>query len=97
MRSSRTGYDRHVEWAFIWLMVVLKIPVVALLWLVWYAVRAEPVPGEEEPVREDGGGGPPHPHHPRPRLPRRGPHRGPVPAPPARIRARARSTRPSRS
>ena len=64
-----------MEWAFIWLMVVLKIPIAMLLYLVWWAIKQhEP----EAPVHdEDGGVKPPH----RPRVPdhrprRRGPHGG---------------------
>ena len=82
-------------WGFIWIMLVLKIPLVALLWLVWYAVRAAPEPiGEDD---EDGGIGKPHPRDPRgPGRPRRrGPHGDPVvPAPPRRrttAQARQRS------
>ena len=76
-----------MTWAFIWMMFVLKIPIIALLWLVWYAVHAEPLPEEEQ--RDDGGT-----HHPRPRRPRpprRGPHSSPPPASPARVRARGRA------
>jgi len=82
-------------WTFIWLMVLLKIPIVGLFLIVRWAVRQEP-----EPAAEDSGGiGPrPHPRHPRPQLPRnprRGPHRhAEALASPPRIRsvtARSRS------
>jgi hypothetical protein len=85
------GYtiDPVTTWTFIWLMVLLKIPIVALFLLVRWAVR-EP----EVEAGEDGGTGlvsrPRQPHHPRsplPRAPRRGPHGDPVPAAPPRIRA----------
>ena len=72
----------------IWMAVILKIPIVALLWLVWWAAK------EPEPVgTEEGEGGskrPARPHGPRPpRPPRRGPHSGaPLPSP-ARVRTRA--------
>jgi hypothetical protein len=76
-------------WTFIWLMVFLKIPVVALFLLVRWAVSQSP----EGAAGQDGGIGPRprplHPHHPRarlPRPPRRGPHGDPSPAPPARVR-----------
>jgi hypothetical protein len=76
-------------WTFIWLMVLLKIPIVALFLLVRWAVREPDVA-----ANEDGGIGPrsrpPHPHHPRsrlPRSPRRGPHGDPSPSTPPRIRA----------
>jgi hypothetical protein len=84
-----------LSWGFIWLMLVLKIPIVALLWLVWWAVRAAP---EQEPAARDDDGGirsaPRHPRRPFPRTPRRGPHGDPAPLPPPRVRtvqARART------
>jgi hypothetical protein len=79
-------------WTFIWLMVLLKIPIVALFLIVRWAVREPP----ETVTGQDGGIGPRarprHPHHPRPRLPRpprRGPHGEPRPTPPQRVRADA--------
>jgi hypothetical protein len=78
-----------VTWGFIWMVVVLKIPVVALLWLCWWAIRAEPEAATDEKSGGDGGSG----HSPRPRTPRpprRGDHAQPTPHPPARIRALAR-------
>ena len=80
-------------WGFIWLMIVLKIPIVALLYLVWWAVHQVPEPVSESEDGE-GGLGQPHPHRPvkgpdRPR--RRGPHGDPAPPAPARTRAGARA------
>jgi hypothetical protein len=81
-------------WTFIWLMFLLKIPVVALFLIVRWAVRqtTEPAGGE------DGGVGPrPQPHHPhhprtrRPRPPRRGPHGEPALPAPRRVRTLASS------
>ena len=86
-------------WTFIWLMVFLKIPIVALFLIVRWAVRQTP----EALGDEDGGIGPRtgpthplHPHHPRPRppgaaprlprIPRRGPHGDPPLLPPSRVR-----------
>jgi len=72
----------------IWMALVLKIPIAALLWLVWWAAK-EPEP--VVPDENDGGSKrPDRPHGPRPsRPPRRGPHTGaPLPAPP-RVRTRA--------
>jgi hypothetical protein len=75
-------------------MLALKIPLIALIVLVWWAIRQTP---EEPPASDDDGGiKREHPHrpHPFPRPPRRGPHGGTPPAPPARIRtvrAKARS------
>jgi len=59
---------------FIFMGLILKIPVAAACWLIWHAVRAEPDPVEGA---EDGG----HEHgrfrrEPRPKRPR-GPRRGP--------------------
>ena len=72
-------------WTFIYLMVILKIPIGALLWIVWWAINKEP-----ETQGEGGGGSPIRPSRPplspRPRPSRRGPHEGPQPAPPARMR-----------
>jgi hypothetical protein len=77
-------------WGFIWLMVLLKIPVAALLWLVWYAIQATPEP---VPVQDDDGGlGKPHPHGPRPLPPTprvRGPHGEAAPPSPPRTRVPA--------
>jgi hypothetical protein len=78
-------------WTFIWLLVILKIPIVALFMIVRWAIGQTP---ETETQRDDGGIGPrplpTHPHHPRPtlpRLPRRGPHAGRLPSSPPRVRA----------
>jgi hypothetical protein len=89
-------------WTFVWLFLILKIPIVALFLLIRWAVRE---PSEPRP-NDDGGIGvggtrinPLHPHHPRsigprrpgrggrgPILPRRGPHGDPAPGAPARVR-----------
>ena len=77
-------------WTFIWLMVLLKIPIVGLFLIVRWAIGQTP----EIAAEEDGGIGPAprprHPHHPRarpPRAPRRGPHGEPSPSAPARVRS----------
>jgi hypothetical protein len=80
---------------FVWMMVILKIPIAALLWLVWWSSKA-PEPQEEEPARVDprsihGPDGPRRPRRPRP--PRRGPHAEPPPRTPSRVRAYGRRTR----
>ncbi len=81
---------------FIWMFVVLKIPIVAALVLIWYAIR------EPEPVVDDGpeGGGSdrrPDPRTPRPRPPRRGPHGAPAPVPPPRTPHRRGRPAPQRA
>ncbi|MGI8629005.1 MAG: hypothetical protein ACR2LV_02415 [Solirubrobacteraceae bacterium] len=76
-------------------MLALKIPLIGLIYIVWWAIKQEP---EQAPSRDDDGGvkrkGRPHPRKPLPRPPRRGPHGAPAPAPPSRVRtvrARART------
>jgi hypothetical protein len=58
-------------WPIFFLMVVLKIPVAALLYLVWWAIRAEPEVAE---APDEGGHGFRRFGPRRPRGPRRGPH-----------------------
>ena len=67
-------------WELIFLMVVLKIPIVYLCAVVWWAIKAEPRPLEGAVVAT-----PPEPDPSlwrpwtrRDRPPRRGPHGGPV-------------------
>ncbi len=84
-------------WGFIWVMFALKIPLVMLLWTVWWAVHAKPEPADTE--QEDGGIGRRGHRRPVPRDPRRrGPHGGAIAPPPARTRTRVtgRSTPPVR-
>jgi hypothetical protein len=82
---------------FIFIMVVLKIPIVLLFAIVWWAVKAVPDNEAPPPVDEDGGSK--HPARPhrrprRPRPPRRGPHGDPpVPAPPRTRTVVARARR----
>lgn len=90
------GSIARVDWGFIWLMFALKIPLIALLWLVWWAVHATPET-DAQPAGDDDGGTKRANRHPRnrfPRRPRRGPHGAPaVPAPPRTrsvVRARGR-------
>ena len=86
-----------MDWGFVFLMFALKIPLLALCWLVWWAIKQ--TPEEAEHPDADGGGGSkvPHPHGPLPRHPRRGPHGDPLPAAPARVRGThpGRATRAS--
>ena len=73
-----------MEWGFIWLMFVLKIPIFMLLGLVWYASRPPEVP--EDPAGEGGSHDRPQPPR-RPRHRPRGPHGDPAPLPgPPRVR-----------
>src|SRR3954467_15026290 len=99
MTPGRVACRRTVSWTFVYLMVGLKIPIAALLYLVWWAIHQ--VPETAEPgAGEDGTRRPRHPRPPLPRRPRhpraplprpprppRGPHGLAVPAPPRRMRA----------
>ena len=84
------GTVPDVTWGFLWLMFALKIPIVGLLWIVWWAVHAEPET-EQEPKGGDGGTKQPrqprHPRQPFPRHPRRGPHGDPALPAPRRTRS----------
>jgi hypothetical protein len=85
-------------WFSIWFMLILKIPIVYLAYVIWWAVKDPPEPstgpwlGAAEPG--DGGGGVPGPERrrlPRHPLPGRrpGPHGTPVRRPlPQRVRER---------
>jgi hypothetical protein len=66
------------------MFLVLKIPVVAALVLIWYAIR-EPAPADGDRT-DGGGGGSPHPRLRPPRGPRRGPHAAEAPPAPSRVR-----------
>jgi hypothetical protein len=83
-----------MTWGFLWIMLALKIPLAALIYIVWWAIKQEP---EQEPSTDDDGGTKrhrPHPPKPFPRHPRRGPHGDPAPGPPARVRTvRAKARR----
>jgi hypothetical protein len=80
----------------LYLFLGLKIPLLLLYWLVYWAIKAEPEP---EDTGGDGGSRKerPHPVPPLPRHPRRGPHGDPLPLPPPRVRpvdARSRQPQP---
>jgi len=69
----------------LYLFVALKLPILAAIWIVWWAVKQEPDPSED--VRDDGGTSRrPHPVPRLPRSPRRGPHGDPEPVAPPRVR-----------
>lgn len=75
-------------WELIWLMVIMKIPILYLCWVVYWAIKSEPE--HEEPVaavvRNDDG--PPSVWQPRRRPRRPGPHGRPM-------RTYARTGRPT--
>jgi hypothetical protein len=86
-----------VGWTFVYLMVFLKLPILALLGIVWWAIRSTPESAGD--TGEDGGlkdrHRPPHRRPPPRRGPRRrDPHGAPLPPSPPRVRttrARART------
>ena len=95
MLAPEPGYDVAVSgsaWGIVWLAVALKVPIIALLYLVWWAIKDPP----EQVTGEDGGSPDRDPLHPRdrpPHPPRRGPHGPPEPAAPSRVRVGRRRTR----
>jgi len=74
-------------------MLALKIPLIGLICIVWWAIKQEP----DETPSSGGDGGVkrqrPHPPKPFPRRPRRGPHGDPAPPPPPRVRTMRARTR----
>ena len=69
-----------MTWELIWMLLILKIPVVYLCLVVWWAVRAKPAPLEPAlrtaPLEIDPRPGWRFPRG-RPRGPRSGPHGAP--------------------
>lgn len=67
-RHPAEAYHRlTMGWAMLYLFVFLKLPIVALCWIVWWAVHQT---DDTEDVRDDGGSKLPRRPHPRPRKPR---------------------------
>ena len=62
-------------WELIFLMVILKIPIVYLCWVVYWAIKAEPKPEEGDAARVSVPETPTRPWSPR----RNGPARPPRP------------------
>jgi hypothetical protein len=62
-------------WELIFMLLILKIPIVYLGWVVWWAVKAEPDVQADGPAGQEWKPWKP-PHGPRPR--RGGPHGSPV-------------------
>jgi hypothetical protein len=85
-----------MEWTMFFLFVALKVPLLALCWLVWWAIHQVPE-DEEQPGGNGGSRVRPHPLGPLPRPPRRGPHGDPEPPSPPRVRpVTARAREPQR-
>jgi hypothetical protein len=68
-----------MTWELIWMLLILKIPVVYLCVVVWWAVRAKPAPLEPalRPVSAEIDPRPGWSLSRRPRRPRPGPHGAP--------------------
>jgi hypothetical protein len=65
-------------WELIWLMVIMKIPILYLCWVVYWAIKAEPRPEQPAALLVTGDDGAPPAWRP-PRRPRRpGPHGRPA-------------------
>src|ERR1700685_1029616 len=47
---QRDRIGRLVTWGFLWLMLALKLPIAALIYLVWWAIKQEP---EDETSSDD--------------------------------------------
>jgi len=83
-----------VTWTFLWLMLLLKIPIAGMAWIVWWAIKKADAEPSGSSGDEDGGSklrlAHRHPRTPRPytpRHPRRGPHAGAPPPAPRRTRS----------
>jgi hypothetical protein len=62
-------------WELIWLMVIMKIPIIYLCWVVYWAIKSEPRPEQPALLAVADDGSDPTPWRPRHRRPRRpGPH-----------------------
>jgi len=68
-----------MTWELIWMLVILKIPVIYLCLVIWWAVRAKPEPLEPAllPVAVELDPRPGRRFSRSPRRPRRGPHGAP--------------------
>ena len=84
-------------WGMLWLFLALKIPLLALCWLVWWAIKQEPEPVAGE---DDGGNqrtaaapGAEAAARPAPRPARRGGAAQPAARAPAHARAEQPSAR----
>ncbi len=84
-----------VWWEIVFMLVVLKIPIVYLCLVVWWAIKAEPRPGEAVAVPAEGepGDGPAWWWRPSRRGRRPGPHGSPQRRPERTAAARVRVER----
>ena len=66
-------------WELIWLMVIMKIPILYLWWVVYWAIKSEPRPEQSAALMRASDDSDPtvwRPRHGRPRRP--GPHGRPT-------------------
>jgi hypothetical protein len=72
-----------MTWGFIWLMFILKIPIIGLFCIVYWAWKQTDEPAPTQTVRAEPRPSPHRPDRPKRRRPR-GPHGDPavLPAPP---------------
>jgi hypothetical protein len=69
-RALGKEQSKRMGWTLFFMVVILKIPMAAALYIVWWAVRQEP---ESEEDLDDGRNGPRRKPPRKPRSPRRGP------------------------
>jgi hypothetical protein len=81
-------------WEFIFMMLILKIPIVYLCLVVYWAVKAEPEPPEHAVVRHELPGPAPDPR-PSPRTQSRRPPPRPHGSPTRRYKRPGRSVQPA--
>jgi hypothetical protein len=80
------GYTPATVWELIWLMVIMKIPILYLCWVVYWAIKSEPRPEPHAVLAVPPDVSEPPAWQPRRRPRRPGPHGRPA-------RAYARATR----
>jgi hypothetical protein len=70
-------YTPTIVWELIWLMLIMKIPILYLCWVVYWAIKAEPQRDEPATARVPNDDGP-EGWRPRTRPRRPGPHGRPT-------------------
>jgi hypothetical protein len=78
-------------WELIWLMVIMKIPILYLCWVVYWAIKSEPRPEQPASLVAIPDDADPTPWRPRRRPRRPGPHARPTRGYARTRRARARA------
>jgi hypothetical protein len=79
-----------MTWITIWFMVILKIPLLYMCWVIWWAVKDPPDAVGFEPVDDEHEGGDGSGWRRGPERDRRGSRRGGPHGAPARGRSRSR-------